>query len=696
VFFPLKHQLNVGLALLALLLLALVVYLPGINGPFVFDDTHNILTAELVRMDQLNMTQALDAVYSAGTRLPNRGLARLTFALDYYFSGTAYDSRTFKLTNICIHLLNGVLVFLLARALLLRCAGATSATGASWAALFAAALWVLHPLQLTSVLYVVQRMTSLSALFVFAGLLTYVYGRARVQRGERYGLPVMALGLIVGTALGLLCKENAALLPFLAYVTDRVFFPAPTIDQPQHRQLRAFHFLFVGLPVALALAAIAWSWSGFVAGFEQGRDFTMGERLLTQPRVLFMYVSLFLFPSLRALSLHHDDFVISTTLLGPPSTLLAVIALLVLVGLAWYRLRSGAMWAFAAVFFTVGHAIESSFLPLEMVHEHRNYLPTFALAVLLAHALLRLTRVASTPVLMACVLGVSVPAALSAVTWARVGIWSSARSLAEYGAEQHPNSYRSLAHLAAVKAQQNGTAQELYSSYRHIAQINNTVVFAVIRMRRIVAAMQFHLRRGTFLGSPAPAEVLAEARWDPQILHLDPGFLARLAESLNAEVRRRLTLSIVGAETAQEFEGLRRCLEQHSDMCVGVVDDALVWLHIALTQATMTDSVRASLLSIAAQHESANGDFKKAAAMLQKARQISPGDPYFLLREALLNGEQGRFAEAEAVLARLSGGQEHSRHDQRSIEATRAALARLRERASLAPGSSEPAKLPAR
>jgi tetratricopeptide (TPR) repeat protein len=247
-----------------------------------------------------------------------------------------------------------------------------------------------------------------------------------------------------------------------------------------------------------------------------------------------------------------------------------------------------------------------------------------------------------------------------------------------------------------VKAQQNGTAQELYSSYRHIAQINNTVVFAVIRMRRIVAAMQFHLRRGTFLGSPAPAEVLAEARWDPQILHLDPGFLARLAESLNAEVRRRLTLSIVGAETAQEFEGLRRCLEQHSDMCVGVVDDALVWLHIALTQATMTDSVRASLLSIAAQHESANGDFKKAAAMLQKARQISPGDPYFLLREALLNGEQGRFAEAEAVLARLSGGQEHSRHDQRSIEATRAALARLRERASLAPGSSEPAKLPAR
>ena len=116
-----KHRLAPDCLLPMLLLVGLLVYLPGISAPFLFDDAHNILSNEMVRMDPFELTQLLDAAHSAGQRFPNRGLARLTFGLNDYLAGGAYDASAFKLTTIIIHLLNTVLLFMLAKALFLRC-----------------------------------------------------------------------------------------------------------------------------------------------------------------------------------------------------------------------------------------------------------------------------------------------------------------------------------------------------------------------------------------------------------------------------------------------------------------------------------------------------------------------------------------------------------------------------------------------
>ena len=685
-----KHRLATPFVLLALLLLAVLVYLPGINGPFLFDDAHNILTSELVRMEQLDLAQLLDAAYSAGGHLPSRGLARSTFALNYYFSGARYDSADFKLTNIFIHVLNAVLVFMLAKALFSQRDGAASRVRTKWVALFAAAVWLLHPLQLTSVLYIVQRMTSMSALFVFAGLLVYVHGRARVQRGERGGLLLMAVGLCAGTALGLLSKETAALLPFLAYVVHLAFFPTAALGQTIQRQLRVFHLLFVGLAAVVAIIGIAWFWSGFVASFEQLREFTMGERVLTQSRVLFLYLSLLVFPSLRQLSLHHDEFVTSTSLLSPPSSLLALTVLVLIVALALYRLRSGAMWAFAVVFFIVGQSMESSFLPLEMVHEHRNYLPSFALAMLCAHSLERLSGAATRPMLMAGLIAISVICALSVVTWARVGIWSNARTLAEYTSEQHPDSYRSLAMLATVQVQQGGTVHDLFATYRHLAQINKVAIFPLIRMRRVVAAMRFHLERGAFTGAPpAPAAVLAAGGWGPPLLYLDERHLTLVAKALTAEVLRRLSLAPLSAETLGAFEETRRCTEALDDECVGLGDEMLEWLQAALTYATTSDRSRASLLGIVAYYEALAGHFEKASAALQQAQTYkASGEPYIVMRQVLLLGQQRRFGEAESLLATLLAGRGYTRIDRRRIAVVQTRLERMREQAMVNPDAA--------
>ena len=194
------------------------VYTPGLQGPFVFDDHPNIVGNQLVAVDALDAESLRDPAFSLGNgAYPDRGLARLSFALNYYFAGERFDRFAFKATNVVIHVLNGLLVYWLSVLLLRRYAGGARppSAEAGWGAmqsylpLLVAALWLLHPIQLTSVLYVVQRMTSMAAFFVLAGLLLFVMGRIRLEAGRAYGLTWMFAGLAGGVFLGFFCKQNA-------------------------------------------------------------------------------------------------------------------------------------------------------------------------------------------------------------------------------------------------------------------------------------------------------------------------------------------------------------------------------------------------------------------------------------------------------------------------------------------------------
>ena len=51
----------------------------------------------------------------------------------------------------------------------------------------------------------------------------------------------------------------------------------------------------------------------------------------------------------------------------------------VLVGLALWGVRRRAMWSFGLLWYLVGHSLESSLLSLELVFEHRNYVPSFGI-----------------------------------------------------------------------------------------------------------------------------------------------------------------------------------------------------------------------------------------------------------------------------------------------------------------------------
>ena len=360
------------------------VYAPGLQGPFVFDDYPNIVANQLIAVDTLDGEELRDAAFSLGNRsYPHRGLARVSFALNYYFAGGRFDVFAFKLTNVVIHVLNGLLVYWLSVMLLRRFAGVTRgpSAAAGWSAmqsylpLLVAALWLLHPIQLTSVLYVVQRMTSMSAFFVLAGLLLFVVGRSRLESGRPSGLGWMFAGLAGGVGLGYLCKQNAVLLPFYAFLVELFFFRHQALPQASRRRLYGFYALTVGLPVLSGLAGLIFAWDVIAQGYVY-REFTLGARLLTESRVLFFYLGLLLMPQIRAFSLYHDDIVVSTGWFEPWTTLPSVVLWAALLGLALWGVRRRALWSFAVLWYLVGHSLESSLVSLELAFEHRNYLPS--------------------------------------------------------------------------------------------------------------------------------------------------------------------------------------------------------------------------------------------------------------------------------------------------------------------------------
>ncbi|WP_427914250.1 tetratricopeptide repeat protein [Ramlibacter sp. MMS24-I3-19] len=368
------------MAALLLGAVVLAVYWPGLHGGFFFDDGPSILKAEGVRLDTLSIASVQQAWTSGGAGPSGRPVAQLSFALNHYLAG-GFDPFAFKATNLAIHFACGVLVFCLALRLLASARPATEPRHRQVAAAAVAALWLLHPIQLLPVLHVVQRMTSLSALFLLAALLLHLRGR---EQGGRSGIAMLALAWIVFWPLSFLSKEAGALFPLFALAWEL------TVRRSARGSLDRFARTFATVAALALLGTVAyaispraqWLWSGY-----DFRPFTLVQRLFTEARVLWFYLGLIIAPRLEALGLYHDDIAISTSAVAPWSTLPSLLGLVVLAGLVWCLRRRAPLVAFGTAWFLIGHALESTVLPLELAHEHRNYLPIFGVLIVAGWAL---------------------------------------------------------------------------------------------------------------------------------------------------------------------------------------------------------------------------------------------------------------------------------------------------------------------
>ncbi|HEV2111756.1 MAG TPA: hypothetical protein VGT99_10420 [Gammaproteobacteria bacterium] len=401
------------------------------------------------------------AMLASGPGYLHRPLSTLSFYLDSYCFGLS--PAAFKLTNIGIHIIAGLSLGAMMRDLLklYRTRGGVdiSDTRINWLAFITTALWLVHPINFTAVLYVVQRETALSTIFTAAAVWAYLRGRQLQLTGDKRASWLFWALVPLLTLLGIACKENAALIPLFLFLIEFTLLGFKTNQGRISRELLAFFCVFLFIPGCLALLMVLRGNSMLMGGYLI-RDFTLSERLMTECRVILLYLRWIAFPELQQLGLYHDDIASSHGLLSPASTLLSIIGMLVLLaGALLLRKRSpwlslGILWFFA------GHIVESSVLPLELVFEHRNYLPLYGLimGVVAAIGCSRVSQQHARPFVLLTVMVIVI---YSGLTSLRAMEWASPPEFAQNEARHHPQSPRAQSELGSVliAAAMNGVPQ---------------------------------------------------------------------------------------------------------------------------------------------------------------------------------------------------------------------------------------------
>jgi tetratricopeptide (TPR) repeat protein len=303
-------------------------------------------------------------------------LAYLSFALNYRFVQT--DVFGYHLVNFIIHWLTAVCLFLFVRGTLrLPIFNDRYETRAAIIAWLAAALWAIHPIQVTAVTYIVQRMASMAGLFYILSMYLYLLGRQIQSRGRQVAAFCMSALAAIGAAL---IKENAVLLIFSILAYELILIRG--IDRTTARRGLV---LAAAALVLIVLLGLLYTDPATLFEPYTNRPFSKFERLLTQPRVLFLYLSLLAVPMTSRMTILHD-VTISHSLVDPWTTFFAVGGWCGVLILTVRFCRQYPLIGYCVLFFLLNHSIEGSIFNLELAYEHRNYIPSMLLFVPVAVA----------------------------------------------------------------------------------------------------------------------------------------------------------------------------------------------------------------------------------------------------------------------------------------------------------------------
>ena len=489
-----------------------LAYLPALPGPFAMDDIGEIVENPSIRARSLAPGELLHATDVPPWLSPRRPLAYVSFALNHRFFGL--DSRAFRVVNVALLAACGLALFWWA-GLLLR--NWMDRDQSLLAAAAASLLWTVHPLQTNITSYIVQRMTSLAILFYLLSFAAFLSALRTGRRTWWILTPLLA-------ALAALSKEIAWIAP-ASFLLCWAALPGTAGERWASRpRVKA---------AAVAAVVLVLGFAGWLsqAGFA-GRPFTMGERLLTEGRVLWWYLALFLWPAPSLLSLD-PDFTISKGLLSPlqtlPAALLHAGALAASLAL-WRRHRLASLLALQ---YYLHHLIEGTVLPLEIAFEHRMSLPGALLAVGAAVLLLKLcTRLVRAPRRQAVAFGAAVAmlaAVLATATRVRNEAWNSEIALWRDTAAKAPGKARPHNNLGKVYYQA-GDLSAATAAYTRALQIDPGNGEALVNLGLV------KFSRGDFAGALAPMEEARRRGFEDPDLFYNMGLclenLRRLSEAL--------------------------------------------------------------------------------------------------------------------------------------------------------------------
>jgi tetratricopeptide (TPR) repeat protein len=447
-----------GALLLVLLAVPVIfIYADTLTAPFIFDGRINIEGNPHIRISRITLKGLATAAFDSP--LHRRPVANISFALNYYLHG--YNVVGFRLVNIIIHVISGILLYFFIQATFRTPALRFCNTPAKWISFFAAAIWMVHPLQTQSISYIVQRMNSLAAMFYILSFLFYVHFRMSPQKRSKGWL---LSGCILAGILALGTKENAATLPFFLILYEWYFFENLSL-----KWLKAHIPRLAGLFLLLAIIALIYlgvdPLDKILATYEI-RNFTPTQRILTELRVVIFYISLFLWPHPSRLNLDHD-FGLSSSLTDPITTLFSMLAIAVLMALAVITARNQRLISFCILWFLGNLVIESSIFGLEIIFEHRLYLPTMMCSLIIVLFVYRWAKPTWMKTVILCTLAI-----VGAVwTYERNEVWRNRITIWQDCVNKSPQKARPYNNMGAAVVDE-GHYDEAIALFHKALQIN--------------------------------------------------------------------------------------------------------------------------------------------------------------------------------------------------------------------------------
>lgn len=421
-----------------LILFGVIAYFNSLEVPFYFDDSDNIEHPSL-RIEKLTT----ESIYKAmtGGVIKSRPVTNLSFALNYYLG--EYRVQGYHVVNILIHILSAYLLYLFACVTLQFSQIEFDRRSINLLALSTALIWLVHPTATQSVTYVVQRMNSMAAMFYILSMLSFALGRylhkEQDQSANRRRAYFYYVASILSGLLAIGSKEMAATLPLTILLYEWFFVR----DMSRKWFKKGMLILVSCLGLVLVFA---WHYTDghilqrTIYGFG-GRDFTLEERLYTQLRVVVHYIGLLFYPHPDRLTLDYD-FPISSSLFTPISTLYAGCVLAGIFAVGVITAKKYRIISFCIFWFFITLSIESSIVPLEIIYEHRVYLPSMMiclLTILLCYSVVRNAKFVLVAVILVSVMLTNWTMERNSVWGEPLAFWQDAVKKAPYDDRVHVN-----------------------------------------------------------------------------------------------------------------------------------------------------------------------------------------------------------------------------------------------------------------
>jgi tetratricopeptide (TPR) repeat protein len=468
--------------ILVILIAIIATYSHTLDVPFYLDDFSSIRENSIIYNWQ-------GTFFEIWNNYKLRVVGYLSFALNYQVH--QFQVAGYHVINIFIHMLAGLAVFGLLRGLMQTPAlqNKLSEQAKIWLPLIVALIFVLHPLQIQAVTYIVQRLASLAALFYIAAMACYIQARLNPQLFAKL---IWILLCLLLAALAFFTKQNTVTLPIALLLLELIFFPG---------HIRRFILTIITSIIALFIiwyvVATVFNLDPFsLKAIDQiTRETTQFSRLeyfATQMKVLWTYISLFLWPISSHIDYYYSisqGFFIGTEHYNWIARIMhsqefwGLIGHLILLIIAAYNLRKRPLIAFGILFYYLAHGIESSFIPIkDVIFEHRTYLPNLGLAILFAYMLVvQIPQIINNRTVSLLIILI-VLIVMGTATWQRNQMWRDPVALWQHNVKQSPKKKRAwnilgkhLIQQGKLEARQGKLEQSKLSFYNGIKALERSI-----------------------------------------------------------------------------------------------------------------------------------------------------------------------------------------------------------------------------